>query len=173
MRFFHLKRPRNYQSKSMRYPLYAMALLSLVLAVALAVTLIMKNDDTRMANLGREQLKSSIQSDLTMVLRTYDQLNLPRADIQGELLPDIREHLYTAYAMNNVLSSVYGKGESILDNEFYTQITLAVDEIERQINMGQIVDIPASSLTSCMLKMKDELARAFGEDSLMPQTALN
>ena len=85
----------------------------------------------------------------------------------------MREHLYTAYAMNNVLTSVYGKDDSIMDNEFFSQISAAFDEIERQINMGQIVDIPASDLTSCMVKMQDDLARTFGEEGMMPQTALN
>ncbi len=169
MRFFQLKRPRSLQNKSRLYPTYGLVALVLVLAIALTVIGIQKSREGRMLISAREQLKSSIQSDLTMVMRTYDQLNLPKADISGTLLPVIRQHLYSAYAMNTVLADVYGNEHSILDNGFYTQIMSAVDEMDSQIGRGIIVDVTTSALSGCITEMRNNLANSEG---MIPQTAL-
>lgn len=167
-----MSRSRNYLSKARRYPVYGLTVLSCVLAVALCVAVVFGYRSDQKAELSRSHLRTSIQSDLTMVLRTYDQLYLPRADMKGTLLPDMREHLYSAYAMNNILTSVYGARESILDNGFYTQITGAIDTIERQIDMGSVVDVQSSDLSGCMVDIEEKLVSIFGESSLMPQTAM-
>lgn len=174
MRFFHLKRPRSLQNRSRQYPIYGAVGLILALCIALGVMTFLKVREDRQVNFAHAQITSGIQSELTMVLRTYDQMSLPRADIAGDLLPTMGKHLYSAYALNTVLTDVYGKSQSILGNEFYNQITSAIDEIDSDISMGKIVDVKQSALSGCMVQMQGVLAARFGSDGLLlPQTAMN
>lgn len=171
MRVFQLKRSRNLANRSRFYPLYALAALSLTLAIALGVVGVLKARDSRVLSANREQLRSGIESDLTMVLRTYEQVSLPRADVAGELLPTMRMHLYSAYSLNNILTDTYGANSSVLDYELYNQLNAAMDEVDRQINAGQIVDYKSATLTSYIGEMQGVMAQAFGTGGLMPQTA--
>ena len=169
MRFFQLKRPRSFTNQALMRPLYITIALALVLAIALSVMTVFKVREDRQLSHGRDQLKASIQNDLSMVLRTYEQVSLPRADVAGTLLPTMRQHLYSAYSLNNVLTDVYGAQHSILGNEFYTQISGAMDEIDRDISSGRIIDYASTALNGYMTEMQSVLATEFGAGA---QTAL-
>lgn len=173
MRFFHLKRPRSPQNRSRLYPMYGLVGLILALSIALGVMTFLRVRDNRQLNFTHEQLRASIQSDLTMVLRTYDEMSLPNAKIATLLLPTMRKHLYSAYTMNNVLIDAYGVSQSILGNDFYTQVTDAIDDVDRKISQGQIVDVTKIELGSCMAQMQNVLAAHFGNDGWLSQTALS
>ncbi len=172
MKFFRLSRPRNRRHPSRRYPLYAAAGAFAALAIALLVVGILRGRDASMLSENRAQLSSRIQSDLNMVLRAYDEMSLPKADISGSVLPTMRMHLYAADALNDVMTDIYGEDYSVIDSDFYHQITQTIDEIDKSISLGLTTDSATDQLGAYMLQMEGVLASRYGSDGvLLPKTA--
>ncbi|MDL2206276.1 hypothetical protein LJC33_05125 [Eubacteriales bacterium OttesenSCG-928-N13] len=169
---FRLKHSRRPGNRVRLNPVYVLCALVLALAIALTVVSVMKARSDRLVYDSREELRTGIQNDLTMIMRTYDQFTLPRVDVAGSLLPTIRTHLYSAYSLNNVLIDVYGMDASIVSHEFYTTVSNAIDQTNREIEAGQRVDFTENPMTACMAEMELLLVNSFGEGSLLSQTVL-
>ena len=115
----------------------------------------------------------SIQTDLNMALRTFDQASLPSVDLAGEVVPGMRQYLYAANSFNEVLVSQYGQSASIVDENLYRQINLALDDIEKLVVKGQSTDNALSQLGQYMATLKTTMEEKFSFNNLLlPQLAM-
>ncbi|MBR2571111.1 MAG: hypothetical protein IKE30_03145 [Clostridia bacterium] len=149
------------------YPLYACAALIVALAVALAAVCVLKARDARLLRFNREMLIDRIETDLNQTLRSYDKMALPNADVAGDILPDMRQHLYAADALNEVLVEVYGESWSVLDHDDYREIESVMDEVEKQISFGQKPEQARARLAAYMMVMQGRLTARFGGEALL------
>ena len=134
------------------------AIVVAVLIVALCVAVIFAVRNSQRMNEGRAQIEETILDNLTMILRTYDRFPEPKADIGGELLPEISKHLHTAYAQNNTLIDLHGASTSILDNDLYSQINEAIDALDREVKADRIVNAAENALTPYVERLRQILA---------------
>lgn len=173
MRFFRLKRPRNTVHRSNLYPVYAVIAVFAALVIALSVVSILLTQRSKRLESGYNVLAGQIQSDLNMALRTFETSSLPGADLAGEVAPAMRMYLYTADALNEVLVDQYGKGASVLDENLYQQINLALDDIVKLVNIGQSTDNSMQQLSSYMATLKTNMEAKFSYNNLLlPQMAM-
>lgn len=173
MKAFKIKRSRSPVHKSRHYPLYAAIAVGLVLAVALTVTIIAKNRAQAQLDLGRQQLASQIQSNLNGAFRACEQMTLPGANVEGSLLPTMKQHMYAADEINRVMIDVYGRESSMIDGDIFSQIELAFTQIERSITEGQSITSAHQTLTSYMTQLETDLnARFAGTELLMSRGSL-
>lgn len=170
MRFFRLKRPRATAHRSNLYPVYAVVAVITALALALGVVSVLLVRRAQSLETGYDALTGHIQADLNLALRKFGEASLPKADLAGEIVPTMRMYLYSADSFNEVLTDQYG--ESVLDEDLYQQITLALDDIERRVNAGQSTDSVLSQLGQYMATLETNLASKFSYNNLLlPQTA--
>ncbi len=173
MRFFRLKRPRATAHRSTMYPVYATIALITALAIALCVVSILLTQRAKRLESGYNALAGHIQTDLNMALRTFDQASLPKADLAGEVVPGMRMYLYAADAANEVLTNQFGESASLLDDNLYQQISLALNDIEKLVNVGQSTDGALSQLGQYMATLKTNMESKFSYNNLLlPQTAM-
>ena len=150
------------KSRALRHPgeqrkRLLIAIIVAALCIALCITVVFLIRSGRRMDEGRMQIEETILDNMTMMLRTYDRFTETKADIGGQLLPDISKHLYTAYTQDSVLIDLHGARASILGNELYTQINAAVDVIDREIKADRIVNVTENALTPYMAQIREIL----------------
>ncbi len=165
MKFFHLKHSRSRVHHSRRYPLYGALALLLVLAVMLTVVWVGKNQAEQRIALGRQNLATSVQSDLNAAIRAYESASLPTADLGGEILPTMRQHLYAARVGNRVMLDTYQ--ENVVDEQILTQIETAIAQVERTLTLGQSSTNALSALGTALSQMEEELSARFADTGLL------
>ena len=85
----------------------------------------------------------------------------------------MRMYLYAADTANEVLVDQYGQGASLLDENLYQQITLALDDIEKRVAKGQSTDSALTQLGQYMATLKTNMESKFSYNNLlMPQAAM-
>jgi hypothetical protein len=155
------------------YPVYAVISLLAVLVIALAVVSVLLTQRAKRLETGYNALAGHIQTDLNMALRTFDQASLPKANLAGEVVPGMRMYLYAADTTNEVLIDQFGKGAAVLDEDLYQQISLALDDIEKLVNVGQSTDNALTQLGQYMATLKTNLESKFSYNNLLlPQAAM-
>jgi len=174
MRFFRLKRPRATAHRSTMYPVYAVIAVIVALVIALSVVSILLAQRSKRLEAGYNMMTGHIQTDLNMALRTFDQASLPSADLAGEVVPGMRQYLYAANSFNEVLVSQYGQGASIMDDNLYRQINLALDDIVKLVGKGQSTDDALSQLSQYMATLRATMEEKFSFNNLLlPQLAMS
>lgn len=171
MKFFHLKRSRSRVHHTQRYPLYGALAALLAVAVALAVVWVGKDRAEESAALARQNLATSIQSDLNAAMRAYERASLPTADLDGDIFPAMRRHLYAARTGNRVMEDTYR--ESVVDEQTLDQIESAMGQVEHMLALGQSTDSALSALGAILGQMEADLSARFADTGLLlSRTAL-
>ena len=174
MKTLRLKRGRNPVHRTRRYPLYALLIALVAVSVALIIVSVAKKNITTAYERGREQIALSIQTNINEALRAFDRIALPGADVEGDILPSMRTHLYAAKALNDTMVDTYGAGSAIFENELFTQIENAIDQVEKSIVAGQSTQAARETLASHMTRMETAMAeRLQGSEVFRSRTALN
>lgn len=146
---------------------YVIAGLAFVVCVALGVMSYLTVRNGQQANQARLQLRSGIETDLTQVVRTFEEISAPRADVQGTLLPKMRTHLYSAYAFNRVLTDAFGQGETVLDNQLYRDMEGAMDAMDKLIDQGQGITAAQGTLEEYVQQVRVILSGNLAGDSMV------
>ncbi|MEG0935134.1 MAG: hypothetical protein RSJ41_06055 [Clostridia bacterium] len=171
MKAFRLKHTRTRVHQTQRYPLYACLAVVLALVVALGIVWAGKNRAEAAYQQGREQLAEAIQTDLNAARRSFDKSSMPGTDVQGEVLPEMKEYLYAAKQMNRAMRDIYG--EAVLDDETFQQLQVAISGVNQKITGGQSTKQAIEVLASCMNEVETDLNTRFADSGmLLSRTAL-
>ncbi|MEA4898925.1 hypothetical protein ACH6CV_16040 [Bacillota bacterium Meth-B3] len=173
MGFFKLKKTRSRVHPTQRYPRYAAIALLVALTGALIVVGVLKGRAQGRLAFGRQQLATQIQSNLGQATRTFEKMSLPGANVQGDILPAMKLHLFAAGELNKVMVETYGPQSSMIDQDIFGQIDLAIAQIARNIAEGTSPRLAQDTLSSYMTQMETDLnARFAGSDLLMSRGSL-
>lgn len=171
MKFFHLKRSRSRVHHTQRYPLYGALSMVLVIAVVLAVVWVGKDRAEGSAALARQNLATSIQSDLNAAIRAYEKVSLPTANLEDDIFPTMRQHLYAARVGNRIMEDTYK--ETVVDDKTLDQIESALKQVEHLRSLGQTGDADLSALGMVLAQMEADLSARFADTGLLlSRTAL-
>ena len=119
----------------------------------------------------REMMAASIQRDMNEVLGSYKTIDRKSADLTGDILPTMRQHMYAAYEMNRVLTQTFGDQYSMIDDEHYKTFQSIMDQYDQLLAAGQSTDPARENLTACMTNLEQVLANRFTADGgLLPRT---
>lgn len=173
MGFFKLKKTRSRVHHTQRYPQYAAVALLVLLAGALIVVSVLRGRAQGQLALGRQQLATQIQSNLGQATRAFERMSLPGADVQGDILPEMKLRLFAAGELNEVMIETYGPQSSMIDQDIFGQIDLAIAQITRNIAEGTSPRLAQDTLSSYMAQMEADLnARFAGSELLMSRGSL-
>lgn len=169
---FKRTRKRSYQHPGEKYFFYSIAGVFALMLVMLVVAFSGRNRLNTQLCEAREMMAASIQTDMNQAFSSYDGINRKSADLQGDILPAMRQHMYAANSMNKVLSETFGKEYSMIDKELYDSFQAIMEEFDKQLSAGQSTESAKEQLVACMNGMVAELGNRFGADGLLlPKTA--
>ena len=114
----------------------------------------------------------SIRTDLNQVLQSYDTMDRRSADLSGEVIPNMKRYMYSAYNMNRLLVTAQGERYSIIDSASYNSFQNIMGEYEKLLKNGQNTSEVAATLNDYMASMRTMLGERFDSaGALLPQTA--
>ncbi len=172
MVIFKRNRKRNYQNPAEKYALYGLAGVFTLMLVMMIVGFSGRSRLSGLLMETREMMAASIQSDMNKVLQSYDSIDRKSADLGGDILPTMRQHMYAANSMNKVLTETFGEEYSMIDPALYERFQGIMEEFDQLMAAGQSTAAAKESLTTCMTDIEVALGNRFGADGLLlPQTA--
>ena len=171
MLIFKRKRTRNYHHPRERYVTYAVAGGCLLVVGILVFLLVGRMNSERTMRIAREEMAAAIQSNVNSAIRIYDSVDKQSSEIPN-LLPIMKQHLYTAETVNRVMVSAFGTQYSVYGSIEYAAFDDAASEIDRLVSAGQSTERASEGLYAYMTDMEKMLMARFGSDGvLLPRTA--
>lgn len=169
---FKRTKKRSYQNPGERYFLYGLAGIFVLLTVLMLSAFSGKGSLQTQLDEAREMMAASIQSDVQQALSSYESIGRKSADLQNDVLPALRRHMHSAYAMNRVLTETFGEEYSMIDDDLYENFENSMQQFDSLLSAGQSTDPAKEILTACMDGMKIALNNRFTDDgNLLPRTA--
>lgn len=169
---FKRTKKRNYRYPGEKYMLYGIAGMFVLLLILMLSAFSGKNQLENQLTETREMMAATIQSNMSKAISSYESIGRTSADLGDDILPAIEQHMYTAHAMNRVLTESFGDTYSMIDEEQYETFEGILTEFDQLLTRGQSVDPAMERMDACMRTMQQSVANRFTADGmLLPKTA--
>lgn len=136
--------------------------------VALLITIAILDSQLEAAALRSDQVLLSItqelQSELVFALRSYNGIYSTGTDVDGSILPTVRQHLNTATALNNILTNGFGGAYSVFTQDLYNRLEHFYSEYELARSANRSTDTAMELLDSCMRDIENIVLTRFEAD---------
>ncbi len=136
--------------------------------IALLITIAILDSQLEAAALRSDQVLLSItqelQSELVFALRSYNGIYSTGADVDGSILPTVRQHLNTATALNNILTNGFGSAYSVFTQDLYNRLEHFYSEYELARSANRSTDTAMELLDSCMRDIENIVLTRFEAD---------
>ena len=101
----------------------------------------------------------------SMLAMEYDSAEYAGADIEGEILPNMRIYYAQVQALNNAMSSAYGSDYTIFDGELMQDILLAFDEYDAAFATGHTTEAAHARMTDAMTRLRKTLDERYDKNA--------
>lgn len=147
----------------------AAALIALVLILLVCIfagnATNMRNEYTRTRNSFGEDL----YRNLRMFVRSYDGVTLAGADVEGSILPSMRDYYLAATTLDDAIATAYGRDYQVLDNTTRDAIAGAFEAFDNAFAQGRSTSEAISSMSACVQSVERLLnTRYDAETRLIP-----
>ena len=109
----------------------------------------------------RNQLGETVYQNLFMMIHRGDELSLTGTDVQGSVLPAMKEYFSIAAAMDTLLQESYGKRYAVLTAEQTAALRSAYEEYDAAFKGGRDTDQAYASLTAALAQTEAALAERY------------
>ena len=113
----------------------------------------------------RSAVGEALYGCASMLALEYDDADFAGADIEGEILPQMRIYYAQVQALNNAMASAYGSHYAVFDPTLIQDISLAFDEYEAAFAMGHSTDDAHARMTESMTRVRQVLNDRFDENA--------
>ena len=111
----------------------------------------------------RTAVGEALYGSASMLALEYDGAEYAGADIEGEILPEMRIYYAQLQALNNAMASAYGS--AVFDASLMQDISLAFDEYAAAFATGHSTDDAHARMTDAMTRVRKVLNESFDENA--------
>ena len=145
------------------------AAVALALIIALCISISLYRNMQERYTSARDSLGEAVYENLYMMLRRNEEISLAGADVQGTVLPAMREYFLAAQALNTSLQNTYGARYAVLSPDQTSALAKAFSDYDAAFKGGRPTDAAKSALASSMQQVQSLLDERFDEDGrLLP-----
>ena len=147
------------------------SLCAALLAVILIITCIsinMRANMQRDYSSVRNQIGSSLYSDLYMLTQTFDMTSVPNADVKNAVLPQMKNYFIAATTLNELLTSLYGPRYQLLSEADVGTLRTTFSAYDAAFRSEAPTDLVQADMQLCMDRVKELLNDRFTEGALRP-----
>ncbi len=106
----------------------------------------------------------TLYGSANMMLLEFDKIDLAGADIEGEIIPNMRHYFSQLQVLNNAMATAFGEEFAIFDAALIKDIELALEEYEAAFSTGHSTADAHERMSSAMTKVRNVLNDRFDED---------
>ena len=145
------------------------ALIALVLIVLVCIFAANANSARNEYAQARDSVGEDLYTDLYMFARSYDGVTLAGADIQGDILPLMRDYYTAAIALDDAIVNAYGQRYQLLDANMRASVTAAFEAFNDAFAQGRSTSDAVSSMSACVQNIEQLLSTRYDANTrLMP-----
>ena len=148
------------------------ALLSICAALLVAILVITCISINIRSNMQREysnvrnQLGSSLYSNLYMLTQTFDMTSVPNADIKNAVIPQMKNYFIAATAINEQLSNIYGQRYQVMSEADISTLRTTFSAYDAAFRSDAPTDLVQADMQLCMDRVKELLNARYSEGIL-------
>lgn len=114
----------------------------------------------------RNDFGESLYSNMYMLMQTFDMSNVPNADMQNAILPQMEKYYIASTTLNEALIKAYGEKYRVLSTEDITAIDKAFAAYDTAFRDGAATDLAKTNMQMCMDNIRALLSSRFSEGVL-------
>lgn len=145
----------------------AVAALVVILLVWACISTSNTSDMQQKYASSRNAVGEALYGCASMLAMEYDNASFAGADVEGEILPEMRIYFSQVQALNNALASAYGSEYTIFESSIMQDIALAFDEYEAAFAMGHSTDDAHARMADAMTRVRKVLTERYDENALL------
>ena len=111
----------------------------------------------------RDSVGADLYYNLYMFARSYDGVTLAGADVQGSILPTMRNYYVAAVALDDAIVAAYGESYQLLDANSRSAITAAFEAFDDAFAQGRSTSEAVSGMSSCVQALEQLLSTRYDE----------
>ena len=115
----------------------------------------------------RNALGDEVYQNLYMMIRRGEELGLAGADVQGTVLPAMKEYFIVARAFDRCLGASYGSRYAVLSEDELSALQRAFDAYDAAFKGGRSTDEPMAQLTQTLARVSETLALRYDEAGVL------
>lgn len=142
--------------------------LIVVLIVALCININMRAVMQRRYTEVRDRMGAAIYSNLNLMSQTFDMVDVPTADVQYAILPQMRELFYGAVSINQLLGEAYSDKYTLLSASDIATIESAFSAYDNAYRTEGSTDLAQSDMQACVTRVRELLSTRYVSGVLKP-----
>ena len=139
----------------------AAAFIALVLIVLICIFAANANSAQNEYAQARNAFGEDLYTKLYMFARSYDGVTLAGADVQGSILPSMRDYYIAATALDDAIVNAYGQRYQLLDATTREAIDEAFEAFDDAYARGDSTNAAVSSMSACVQSVEQLLATRY------------
>ena len=143
----------------------ALALVA-ILIVALCISVGMRVNIQREYTAARDQAGAALYDNLFILMQTFDSTAVPNIDVQGAILPQMRNYYVASITLNSLLGQTYGPRYAVLNEEDLQSLTNAFTTYETAFRNNASTDLARADMQLCMDRIKELLNTRYSQGVL-------
>lgn len=141
-------------------------LLILLLIAALCIAIHMHGSMQQRYDAVRNATGEDLYANLNLMIQTFDMTNVPAADVQNVILPQMKDLFIASVTLNDLLGDAYTTKYRVLTDGDVTAIENAFSTYESAFKDGASTDLAQSNMMACMARVKELLETRYASGVL-------
>ena len=137
------------------------ALIALVLIVLVCIFAANANSARNEYAQARDSIGEDLYTDIYMFARSYDGVTLAGADIQGDILPLMRDYYTAAIALDDAIVNAYGQRYQLLDATTREAVDEAFEAFDDAFAQGASTTDAVSNMSACVQSVEQLLTTRY------------
>ena len=133
------------------------------LIIALCISISMYANMHQQNESVRNRFGEAVYQNLYMLLRKSDELTLAGADIQGSVLPAMREYYLSACVLDEALGDAYGIRYSVMSSDYVAGLGTSFSDYEAALRGGRSTDQTRDALIAVVRQIEPLLLNRYDE----------
>lgn len=112
----------------------------------------------------RNAVAQSLYGPANMMVLEFNKIDLAGADIEGEIIPNMRHYFSQMQALNNAMATAFGEEYALFDAELIKDIELAFSEYDAAFATGHSTENAHARMSVAMTEVGQILNDRFDEE---------
>ena len=135
----------------------ALALAAAVLLIWVCISTSNASNMRRKYAETRRTIGDMLYGSLDMMAREYDGASLMGADVEGSIIPSMRNYYIQSKALNNAIAGAYGQEYQVMDGNLISELDQAFSAYDDAFKAGRSTDTAATLMTTALIHVRDTL----------------
>ena len=141
------------------------ALLAAILIITCISINIRSNMQREYSNV-RNQLGSSLYSNLYMLTQTFDMTSVPNADVKNSIIPQMKNYFIAATALNEQVVNNFGQRYQVLTESDISMLRTTFNAYDAAFRSDAPTDLAQADMETCMQRVRELLSSRYSEGVL-------